>query len=227
MVSMRELTGLFGFLRKRESHPSVFLIENVPYYSQWESPDLVGAIIREEISARDDLLWKKSGAKSSEEYEFWANNMCGMACLKMVLEHKLNKNVPIVELGKECLRYGGYVLKPDTIDGLYYAPFVRFIKHEFDLDAKVVGRMSVDRIVRELAFGNYVIASVHHEIRSPDSSAFQKGGHLVLVLGYNLEENKLFFHNPSGDTPQNQSHATVSFSKFKKFFAGRGIVIKK
>ncbi|NUK27782.1 hypothetical protein HRW08_35180, partial [Streptomyces lunaelactis] len=59
----------------------------VPYYSQWESADLVPEFITGARSAADDPLWQKSGADSREEYAFWAPRMCGMACLRMALDH--------------------------------------------------------------------------------------------------------------------------------------------
>lgn len=224
---IQKLLNFFDFSNRKEQLPLNLKINGVPYYSQWESPSLVGKIIREEASAQDDPLWKKSGAKSPEEYELWAKNMCGMACLKMIIEHKLGEIVSIVDLGKKCLKYGGYVLKPDTIDGLYYAPFVTFVKKEFNLDAKVIRSMSVDRTVRELSLGNYIIASVSHKIKDPNSKPPAKGGHLILLLGYNLEKKTILFHNPSGDTNENQEYTEISFPQFEGFFARRGIVIEK
>lgn len=228
MMLLKELAKFFDFFDRKGGVPSSFVINSVPYYSQWESPSLVGKIIiRNETSAQDDPLWERSGAKSPEEYELWARNMCGMACLKMIIEHKFGKIVPIIDLGKKCLKYGGYVLQPNTIDGMYYSPFIKFIKEEFNLDAGVVGSMSIDRIVKELSLGNYIIASVSHKIRNPDSKPSTKGGHLILLLGYDLDKRTILFHNPSGDTNKNQGYVEIPFSQFENFFARRGIVIEK
>src|SRR5581483_419670 len=56
-----------------------FVHKNVPYYSQWESKQLVGKILSHEISAKEDMKWKNSGAETKEEYELWSFNVCGMA----------------------------------------------------------------------------------------------------------------------------------------------------
>src|SRR3989338_258315 len=71
--------------------------KNVPYFSQWESKDLVNDIINKKISAKDDPLWKKSGAKNKKEYELWSWNGCGMACFKMILAYKFKKEIPVVD----------------------------------------------------------------------------------------------------------------------------------
>ena len=223
----KKLLILFNFYNKKKAPPISLKINGVQYYSQWESPSLVGKIIRKEFSAQNDPFWKRSGAKSPKEYELWAKNMCGMACLKMIIKHKFGEITPIVDLGKRCLNYGGYILKPDTIDGLYYTPFVKFVKKEFSLDAKVIRSMSIDKIIKELSLENYIIASVHHQIKRPNYKPLTKGGHLILLLGYDLEKKIILFHNPSGDTDKNQEYAKISFLQFEKFFAKRGIVIKK
>lgn len=226
-MSVKELLDLLHFSRRKEHLPTRFVINDVPYYSQWESPSLVGKLIRDEIAARDDPFWEKSGAHSREEYEFWARNMCGMACLKMIIEHRFARTVPIIDLGKRCLKYGGYVLGPNTIDGMYYSPFVKFVKEEFDLDAKVVGPVSIHGVIEKLSHGNYVIASVSPKIRNSGSKSHTKGGHLVLLLGYDLEKQTILFHNPSGDTKENQEYAEIPFLQFENFFARKGIIVEK
>jgi hypothetical protein len=63
------------------------MIHNVPYYSQWESPELVGEIVTGRISATEDPLWHRSGAADPAEYAWWAGRLCGVACLRMALHH--------------------------------------------------------------------------------------------------------------------------------------------
>lgn len=198
---------------------------NVPYFSQWESRELVGQFVNEQLSAREDPKWKDSGATTKEEYELWSWNGCGMACLKMILAYRLNKIIPIVELGRSCQKFGGYIARNNSLDGLYYRPFLTFIKSEFNLSGRIISPMSIQDAVRELEQDRIIIASVSHEIRDPRSIPSKKGGHLVLVLGYDLTTNSLFMHNPSGDTPQAQELFEITFVDFEKFFAHRGVVI--
>lgn len=202
------------------------ILNKVPYFSQWESPELVDKIIKRKILAREDPKWKKSGAKSPEEYEYWSWNTCGMACLKMILYVKTGKEHKTIELANKCEEYGGYIQNGEKIDGLFYIPFKEFLMKELKLEAKVFRFfLTVGRIKRELKTGNYMIASVNSSIRKPDHEPEHKGGHLVLVTGFDDTKKTLFLHNPSGFFGVSQENWEITERDFKKFFAGRGILI--
>lgn len=206
--------------------PRRFCHSSVPYFSQWESRELNKHILEGKFKAEDDPHWWSSGATTKTEYAAWSWSGCGMACLKMILAHRQDTILPLVTLGKRCLAYGGYDLPLETSAGLKYAPFVAFITKEFNLKANAVSSLSLPQIITELAKGRYVMASVHPSIRNPKSpEPRQKGGHLVLVLGYDLEKHVLVLHNPSGDSAESQEYAHISFRDFKKFFHYQGIVI--
>ena len=205
--------------------PEEFLHHHVPYFAQWESRDLVGDILKKKISAKDDPRWKESGARTKDEYESWSWACCGMACTKMLLAHTKGKVVPLVELAKKCTSYGGYTLPLENSKGLIYRPYVRFLKQEFGLKARVLERVSIEEIMSELGKGKYIIASVNAMIRRPESTPSHTGGHLILLLGYDNKKRELYFHNPSGDLRKSQEYAVVSFDDFVKFFSGRCIVI--
>jgi hypothetical protein len=202
-----------------------YLHEGVPYFSQWESPELVEKILSNEISAEDDPKWKNSGADSKAEYAVWSASGCGMACTKMLVAHLWDREVPLVELGKKCAEYGGYSLPVEESVGLVYGPFTRFAKEELGLTATAVVPLFIPEIIEELSAGKYVIASVSPKIRHASDTPTKKGGHLVLVLGYDLDKKEFYFHNPSGFLKETQEYASISFADFKKFFGGRGIVI--
>lgn len=210
-----------------KKYPRYFLHKNVAYFAQWESPSLVSKIIQREISEKDDPNWKNSGAKTKEEYTLWSRNVCGMACFKMILAYTKKREYPLVVLGKQCMEYGGYRSsdKKRVIDGLFYEPFLRFIKEEYNLRGRVASLLILEEACYELAKGNFVIASVSPQIRNTNARPKEKGGHLVLILGYDLKKKLLYFHNPSGDSKKTQQYAEISFSDFAHFFAERGIVI--
>lgn len=201
-----------------------FIHRNIPYFSQWESRNLIKHIIDKKISAKDDPLWINSGAKSKEEYELWSWNGCGMACLKMILAYEINKTIPLIELGQRCKEYGGY--KGENLEGLFYKPFVKFLKEEFKINSRIISPMTIIDIVRELEENHFVIASVSYEIRNPTNKPSFRGGHLVLVVGFDMNEKALFIHNPSGTDKKTQEFHKVSFSDFNKLFAYRGISIE-
>lgn len=205
--------------------PNSFRHNNVPYFAQWESKELVNDIISKKIKAEDDPKWRSSGAKTKQEYALWSRNGCGMACTKMMLAHRNGVVKPLVELGKQCATFGGYRFPLDSSPGLYYKPYVTFLEKAWGISATVKSGLILPEIMHELAQGNYIIASVNAQIRDPRSTPKHRGGHLVLLLGYDKTKQELYLHNPSGNTPSSQTYAAISFADFQKFFSERGIII--
>ncbi|MDR3538500.1 MAG: C39 family peptidase [Acetobacteraceae bacterium] len=198
---------------------------DVPYFSQWETPDLTLAVLAEgEAALRRDPRWAASGAASVEEYAAWAGHVCGMACLKMVLAAR-GQSVPTLDLARGCTKHGGYVVDPASgaIKGLIYAPFVRFVAEAFDLRAAVVTGIAAADLPGIMAEAAFFIASVHYGIRWPDRAPPSTGGHLVLVLA--ADADSVTFHNPSGHDTASQAHVALPAATFARFFAGRGIRI--
>ena len=206
--------------------PERFLHEGIPYFCQWESRELAKGLIEKKITTDDDPNWKASGAKTKKEYRDWSWSACGMACTKMILAHRTGKVVPIVELGKKCAGYGGYTMPLENSVGLYYKPYITFVDKEFGWKAKIVQGMTFQELMHELGKGNYVIAGVSPRIRHPQSKPKIKGGHLVLMVGYDKTKQEFYLHNPSGISKDTQEYAAVTFDDFKKFFSGRGIVVQ-
>lgn len=198
----------------------------IPYFSQWETPDMTMAVLAEGAQAAllKDPLWAGSGARDVEDYARWAGNLCGMACLKMILAARTGEIMPTVDLAMGCRDYGGYVEEPDgKIKGLIYAPFVPFVKDRFGLNTRVVTGIPVADIGDILTQSEFFIASVHHSIRWPDTEPPSKGGHLVLVTAVNSDTIR--FHNPSGHESATRENVELPLAIFDRFFAGRGIVI--
>lgn len=148
-----------------------------------------------------------------------------MACFKMILAHRNGVIVPLVALGKKCASHGGYSLPLEQSHGLRYAPFVEFANNDFGITARAKAILPIARIVSVLARFHYVIASVHPSIRHVTSRPKTKGGHLVLVVGYDLDKQLLYLHNPSGDSRASQEYVAISFKNFEKFFSHRGIIV--
>lgn len=214
------------YASKNKTIPKILIIKDVPYYSQWESPKLVENILTGKFDAKNDPNWKASGAKTKEEYVLWSANACGLACTKMILAKEYGKSVPIVELANKSLKYGAYTLPLEESVGLLYSPYIKFLSKEFSIDARIARPLTINQIVHELSHNNYVIASVSPKIRNTNDTPPNKGGHLVLILGYDQNKKELYFHNPSGFKPESQSYAAISFKDFNKFFGGRGLIVK-
>lgn len=233
----RKIRILFTEIRSYTFRPSKkgVIYKKIPYYSQWETKD-ISKILSGEVSAANDPLWKNSGAKTKLEYLNWSWNGCGMACLKMILEYLNSKKVPLVTLGKQSLNYGCYELNKsafekgnyeNSLPGLFYKPFLTFIKQEYNLKGQILSPMVIADIASNLEKGNIVMASVSGRVRDPKNNKSKKGGHLVVVTGYNFSRRILYIHNPSGTYKRSQKHFPVEFKDFNKFFDNKGIVIYK
>jgi hypothetical protein len=198
--------------------------ETVPFFSQWETPDMTIDVLAEgaEVALRRDALWRDSGAETLDEYAVWAANICGMACLKMILASR-GEIVPTIELARQCTRYGGYVVNEGSIKGLIYAPFVSFVQEEFGLRAEVMTNVATSDMPAILASGQFFIASVSSWIRWPEREPPSKGGHLVLVTA--ASDQGFRFHNPSGHTSATQANTVLAPADFDRFFANRGIAV--
>ena len=200
---------------------------DIPFYSQWESPALVDKILSRKISAKDDPKWKNSGAKSKEEYEYWSWNLCGTACLKMIIAYE-NKKIPkLFTLARDITRFGGYLPKnKKIIDGLFYKPFIQYLNEVHKRNAMIRNPLSLNRIKLELSKGNFPIVSVSQTIRDEQApTPSNKTGHLVIITGYDDSTKNLFLNNPSGYYRKSQKNHRISYNDFLKFYSGRGIIV--
>ncbi len=195
----------------------------VPYFSQWESAALAPEFISRQRKLKDDPLWRNSGAATAEEYGEWANHVCGMACLKMILAARTGTVHPTMELTKAGIEFRAYVIEADTLRGMIYAPLVKMVKDRFDIDARVVTGIAAIDLAAIVQPGSLFIASVHPSIRWLKGPPPKKGGHLVLVT--EATSAGVTFHNPSGDTEATQRDVFVRYEPFDEFFAGRGVLI--
>lgn len=199
--------------------------KSVPYFSQWETPEMTLPVVAKgAVALLDDPLWHRSGAQSVEEYAHWAVNLCGMACLKMILATR-GEDHSMLELARACTRHGGYVVADDgtSIKGLIYAPFVELVSREFCLKAEVMTGVETITLPELLSRWPFFMASVHHSIRWPGQVPPSKGGHLVLITSASPQEVR--FHNPSGHDRASQADVVLPLDVFDRFFAGRGIAV--
>jgi hypothetical protein len=198
----------------------------VPYFSQWESRELTLDVLQHgaAVALARDPNWAASGAATVEEYATWADHLCGMACLKMILAARDGHVRPMLALARACTAFGGYTVNAaGEIKGLIYAPFVEYVRRDFGIEAEVVTELATEGIAGVLRRARYFIASVHPGIRWPDQPPPSKGGHLVLVLA--ADADGIVFHNPSGHDVATQEYVRLPPASFDRFFAGRGIAV--
>ncbi|MEV0090239.1 C39 family peptidase [Streptomyces sp. NPDC050738] len=204
--------------------PEAAHLTSVPYYAQWESADLVDRIVSGELPASADPLWPKSGAESPEECAYWSWRLCGMACLRMALDHWKGTAPPAVSLAEECLEAGAYVRHEDgRLDGLIYAPFAEYARTRWSLSAECRPDLPAAELPAHLAAGGLAMLSVHPSIRELHPEPPHKGGHLVLAVA--ADEDNLYVHNPSGFPGRSQRAAAVPWPDLDRFYAGRGVFL--
>jgi hypothetical protein len=195
----------------------------VPYYSQWESAELVLRFVGGELDSAADPRWAASGASSAADYGFWAPRVCGLACLRMILAFRGLPVPPVMRLVERALAWHAYRPDGDRVVGLIYRPFADWVAAEFGFTAQVAADLSLDAVAGWASPATPVIASVHPFIRWPELMPPGTGGHLVLVTGASGSAVRL--HNPSGVPGASQRDAMIGRDQFERFFAGRGLLV--
>ncbi|MEU6234322.1 C39 family peptidase [Kitasatospora sp. NPDC047058] len=212
-----------GTVEEQESGGGAAVVHDVPYYAQWESPGLVREIVGGAVSAADDPRWGESGAATPEEYEYWSWRLCGVACLRMALDHWWGVAPTAMKLAAECLEAGAYERDGERLRGLIHTPFAGYVRERWGLAAQA-RELTPGEVAAEVAGGRLVMLSVHPAIRDPEGPDPQRrGGHLVLAVG--TTGTALVIHNPSGFAGVSQAYAHVPWRQFDRFYAGRGIVL--
>ena len=89
----------------------------VPYYSQWESPELVPEFVTGRLSPAADPRWAASGARTPAEYGFWSGRACGLACLRMILDSRGLPVPPLMRLVERALEWKVYIPDGDRVAG--------------------------------------------------------------------------------------------------------------
>jgi len=227
-----------GFFRKqikKLNDDSYFVAEKVPIFAQWESKELVNDILNEKIKAGDDSKWQQSGAKSKEEYVMYSWQACGMACLKMILKAIYpQKDYQIVDLMKKAEKFGVYKRNNKTdirynLDGAFHGPLAKFVR-TFDVIGSRKWGVRKYYLSHLILKNCFIIASVHSSIRDNSLHFDEKGGHLVLLKGFEVENNQItgfYINNPSGFHKESQENHFINLKHWQRCFSGNIIIVIK
>ena len=199
----------------------------IPYRSQYASPELAGELQSGTVAFEEDPRWREFGAETPAEYRRWARCGCGMACLQMILGARGEHAVPpLAELGRRAVAYGAYEAEPPGGFGpLIYAGFVDFVGAEFGLRARVAAPLELDELAEAVAGEEVVLASVSAEIRALAAAPQRRGGHLVLVLERSSDGLSICFHDPAGDSAERAHGVWLALEDFERFYARRGVAV--
>ena len=206
--------------------PKNQVIHTTPYVSQFAHPDYAEKVLKENIRLTSDPRWQDTGAQSPEEYAEWALTICGMACTSMILRYFKNQTDGIVSLARDAQSHGVYKDMNGELSGMQYHTFVDWIQ-TYGIRSTIYTRLGIHGIQRLLSKGSLVIVSVNPNIRGyQTTSAEQKGGHLVLVTGYDTIAQTVTLHNPSGFASDNtQANHVLAVDQFLRYYAGRGVAV--
>lgn len=208
----------------------------VPYVCQYASPDLVRAFVYGERPLESDPGWQAYGAASAEEYAHWARRACGVVCVKMAVDALTRRpSGSVMDWVRAGLALDGYLvaLHPDRRD----QPIEKGWKHSaladlartHGLDAELVSGLSISDLPELIRRDYLLIASVSSELGEADHPITRSSGHLVVVLGVELDErgaaSAVIVHNPSGRTLAMQAHASIDAERFAQAFSGRGVLV--
>jgi Peptidase_C39 like family len=197
----------------------------VPYYSQWGSPEWVRPIVEQQADPCDDPDWQRSGFTEPERYRFWSSRLCGLTCLESALDYWQIDHAPRAALLDEALRHGMYRLRDDGgVDGLIYRPFADWVGAAFGVQVDVLPQISLQALAARIDAQTLAIVSVSPEIRYPEQPNLRRGGHLILLHG--RDRDGAWFHNPSGVAPR-QADVYLPFTTMERFYADRGMTLTR
>lgn len=209
----------------------------VPYISQFAKLTTEKDIKKINV---EPAIFGLQGYPTKEDFDFWNSRVCGIACIKMVLDSlERSQNKTMWDLIQEGLELGGYKLhdaKGKFVDlGWFHKPLLE-LAQSHGVSGFLRQSLSIHNVAEEIVNGNYVIASVKVPSRSEledDGSYFKEGykgktyGHLILVTAVELQNGmpKTFLaHNPSG-YKKYEEDSIIDSKTFTRIFNGRVIVL--
>jgi hypothetical protein len=197
-----------------------------PYESQWGDLACNEPLIEHGTNPAIFFDWASDGYPSEAEYLFWSRHICGLACLRSVLRawtpHQ--GEIAMYELIQRAQQRKALVRAEETVQGLLYQPFVDWVRDDFGIDGTVHPIVEAPGLLEHVRDGQVAFASVSSEIRYPERPNARRGGHLVLI--HAVENSRITLHNPSG-IGESAQNATVDVTTFERFFAHRGVTLRK
>lgn len=206
----------------------------VPYCPQVVSVDLAEAILTETLPAEFDPGWAETGAETPQEYAYWTQRACGVACVKMCVEALGGPPRSLVAWARAGVQMGGYLIGTDENGqqreiGWRHAALAELIEsagagfHARPLPA------ALDDFAGLLRQGKMLVASVSYEIGTT-GPVTRKGGHLVVVTGVDADAGQVqavYVNNPSGRHPDLRTGARIPAERFASGYTGRIIAVWK
>ncbi|MEI7844832.1 MAG: C39 family peptidase [Chloroflexota bacterium] len=180
-----------------------------------------------------DPRWAESGAKTPEEYAYWMDRACGIACLKMCIEALGGPKLTIMDWVRIGLENDGYLIRYDAnnkaeeVGWIHSSLAILARKFGIIAEAKAANESEIIKLLKQ---GSIVTASVSYEIGDDRLDITKKGGHLIVIMGAEYDENgplAFFINNPSGRRKELQAGARIQIERFAPAFSGRIITFQR
>lgn len=203
----------------------------VPYHAQIASPELAESIFVHGMDPAQDPRWAESGADTPQEYAYWVERGCGVACLKMCVEALGGPLRSLVEWARLGVERGGYLIYYDQDGNPHEVGWVHSALAQMAEECGLTAEFhsaSIEEIPDHLRQGRLVIASVSYEAGDDRLPITKQGGHLMVVIGAECVDGSpqaFYVNNPSGRRKELQAGARLSAERFAAAYSGRVIVI--
>lgn len=165
-----------------------------------------------------------------------SSNWCAICCTRTILlaEDRLAPSCEeLFEGAQDCHVYQEITDGEDFVGwkGAFHQDFVIFLWMRLRLWAQAERGVDLGFIRQRLFEGYYVLASVHPNIRFPDSrdEPEKKGGHFVLIYGFEIEDEACWFFimNSAGFVSQfSQVAVRVPNYRLRQLFSGNVILVR-
>ena len=170
-----------------------------------------------------------SNIKNNFSYEFLNNNLCGLICLQMCIKYFNNiDNISLLSIFEKSLKYNDVI---DINKGTLHYNLLQFAKAEFNLIGCLIKEERQDRfitLVQFLLHNNIaVLASVRQGMQNTEENCKIKSGHLVLIKGFESNNNMLHINDPDNISNYSKLNKTMSVDRFFYNFSGNLICLGK
>lgn len=155
------------------------------------------------------------------EYKRWIPEICGICCLKMVGDTiGVTNDLSLYQLTMMAVANGTFIVgEHGTIQGAFHHPLAE-LAERLGVRCRVMSRLGISEITETLAQGMYAILSI--DAAKVDSS--RRGGHLVLVYGYDQPGDSFLLHDCSAMMRPDGCGVSISASALASISNNKGLV---
>jgi len=136
--------------------------------------------------------WNLAGFQSEAEWQLWNPHICGIYCLKMLIDGVTASTNTLASLTVRCCELGGFRNENGRIQGVFHKPLLQLAK-ELGFEGNIEGHLSTDLIIQSIKQHRFVLLS----IKLDRVTATLSGSHLILIHSYRKTASKFTFHDCS------------------------------